>query len=153
FRRDRPRTGRSHHGGAHDLRGARSPAPGPRRGGAVIGEVDDLLAHRERWRSEGKTVVWTNGCFDLLHIGHLRSLEGARAQGDVLVVGVNDDASVRELKGPDRPAVPEDERLELVAALKPVDHVVVLRATTPVDAIARLQPDIHCKGADYAPGQ
>jgi phosphoheptose isomerase len=110
---------------------------------------DELLAERERWREQGLRVVWTNGCFDLLHVGHVRSLEAARALGDVLVVGVNGDASVREIKGDGRPLVPVEERAELVAALEPVDRVVVFDEPTPERALDRLRPEIHTKGADY----
>jgi D-glycero-beta-D-manno-heptose 1-phosphate adenylyltransferase len=110
-----------------------------------------LLVDRETWRGEGRTVVWTNGCFDLLHVGHVRSLQAARALGDVLVVGLNSDDSVRSLKGPGRPVLPAEERAELIAALACVDRVVIFEETTPEAALACLQPDIHCKGADYAP--
>jgi rfaE bifunctional protein nucleotidyltransferase chain/domain len=112
---------------------------------------DVLLHRRARARREQQTVVWTNGCFDLLHVGHVRSLEAARACGDILVVGVNSDASVRQLKGPGRPILPEDQRVELLTALECVDYVILFEEATPTTAIARLQPDVHCKGADYAP--
>ncbi len=108
-----------------------------------------LLALRELWRRDGRTVVWTNGCFDLLHVGHVRSFEAARRLGDVLVVGVNGDASVRQLKGDGRPLVPVEQRAEVVAALEAVDHVVVFDEPTPEAALARLKPDVHAKGADY----
>ena len=110
-----------------------------------------LLALREQWRADGKVVVWTNGCFDLLHLGHVRSLEAARRFGDVLVVGLNSDEAVRLLKGPDRPILPAESRAELVAALAAVDFVVVFEESTPETALDRLRPDVHCKGADYAP--
>jgi rfaE bifunctional protein nucleotidyltransferase chain/domain len=110
-----------------------------------------LLAIRDACRRDGRTVVWTNGCFDLLHPGHVRSLEAARALGDVLVVGLNSDASVRALKGPTRPVLSEAERAELLAALSAVDFVIVFPEATPEAALARLKPDIHCKGAEYAP--
>ncbi len=110
-----------------------------------------LLALRSGWRDEKRVVVWTNGCFDLIHVGHIRSLEVARSFGDVLVVGVNSDASVRRLKGPQRPIVPASERTFVLAALECVDCVIVFDEDTPEEAIARLRPDIHCKGADYAP--
>jgi rfaE bifunctional protein nucleotidyltransferase chain/domain len=96
-------------------------------------------------------VVWTNGCFDLLHVGHVRSLQAARAFGDILVVGLNSDDSVRRLKGPNRPIVPALERAEVLAALECVAHVIVFDELTPEAALARLEPDVHCKGADYAP--
>jgi phosphoheptose isomerase len=110
-----------------------------------------LLAMRKKWRSEGKTVVWTNGCFDLLHVGHVRGLEAARSLGDMLVVGVNSDDSVRQLKGPGRPVVPASERVQVIAALACVDYVVTFAEVTPETALTRLKPDVHCKGADYAP--
>jgi rfaE bifunctional protein nucleotidyltransferase chain/domain len=110
-----------------------------------------LLAWRDRARRAGRVVVWTNGCFDLLHVGHLRNLRAARALGDALVVGVNDDAAVRRLKGPTRPILPAAERAELLAALECVDAVVLFGEDTPSAALERLRPEIHCKGADYAP--
>jgi phosphoheptose isomerase len=112
---------------------------------------DTLLDLREQWRRDGRTVVWTNGCFDLLHAGHVRSLEEARAFGDVLVVGLNGDAAVGALKGPGRPVLPAAERAEILAGLAAVDHVVVFDELTPEAALERLRPDVHAKGADYAP--
>jgi D-glycero-beta-D-manno-heptose 1-phosphate adenylyltransferase len=111
----------------------------------------DLSALGERLRAAGKVVVWTNGCFDLFHAGHARSLRAARALGDALVVGVNSDTSVRRLKGAGRPVVPAAERAELVASLACVDHAVVFDEDTPEACIRLLRPDVHCKGADYAP--
>lgn len=115
-------------------------------------EWPELLRLREEWRCEGKRVVWTNGCFDLLHAGHLHSLFAAREFGDVLVVGLNGDESVRRLKGHARPIVPAAERAELVAALECVDAVTIFEALTPEVALGRLKPDVHCKGAEYAAG-
>jgi rfaE bifunctional protein nucleotidyltransferase chain/domain len=112
---------------------------------------DTLLERRARARQERKTIVWTNGCFDLLHIGHVRNLQAARSLGDILVVGVNSDTSVRRLKGPGRPLVPAVQRVEILTALECVDYVVVFEELTPEAALARLQPQVHCKGADYAP--
>src|SRR5438552_237298 len=112
---------------------------------------DTLLEERARARHANKTVVWTNGCFDLLHVGHVRNLQAARSRGDILVVGVNSDASVRQLKGPGRPLIPAAQRVEILAALEYVDYVVIFDELTPEAALARLQPDVHCKGADYAP--
>ena len=109
-----------------------------------------LLELRDVWRRAGSTVVWTNGCFDLLHAGHVRSLTAARALGDVLVVGLNSDESVRRLKGDGRPLVVAEQRAEVLAALEPVDYVVVFDEDTPEEALARLQPEIHTKGEDYA---
>ena len=98
-------------------------------------------------------VVWTNGCFDLLHVGHIRSFRDAKALGDILVVGLNSDASVRANKGDTRPLVHEAERAEVIAALEMVDYVTIFEQITPVAALARLRPDIHCKGAEYADGK
>ena len=118
---------------------------------AKVVDLETLLALRQGWRDQGQKVVWTNGCFDLLHVGHVRGFQEARGLGDLLVVGVNSDASVRKLKGPGRPIVPEGERAEVLAALGCIDHVLIFGQETPVEVIRRLQPDIHCKGADYAP--
>jgi rfaE bifunctional protein nucleotidyltransferase chain/domain len=112
---------------------------------------EQLLARRAEWKATEQTVVWTNGCFDLIHVGHIRSLRAARELGDALVVGLNGDRSVRALKGPNRPIVPQHERAELLAALECVDAVIVFDELTPEVSLARLKPDIHCKGADYAP--
>jgi rfaE bifunctional protein nucleotidyltransferase chain/domain len=112
---------------------------------------DDLLAARAAARRDGQVVVWTNGTFDLLHPGHVSSLQAARALGDVLVVGLNSDASVRGYKGPTRPILTQGERSAMLAALECVDYVIVFDESTPEAALSRLQPDIHCKGAEYAP--
>jgi rfaE bifunctional protein nucleotidyltransferase chain/domain len=106
----------------------------------------------QQFRAEGRTVVWTNGCFDLLHVGHVRSLQEARTLGDILVVGLNSDDSVRRLKGSGRPLFPAAERAEMLAALSCVDYVVIFDEPTPEAALARLRPAVHCKGSDYAPG-
>lgn len=100
-------------------------------------------------RAGGRRIVFTNGCFDVLHVGHARYLEDARALGDLLVVGLNSDASVRGLKGPQRPIVPEADRAELLAALAAVDYVVLFDEATPEALIRRVRPDIHVKGGDY----
>ena len=109
-----------------------------------------ILGERAAWKAAGKSVVFTNGCFDLLHSGHVALFEAARAQGDVLVVGLNSDRSVRALKGEGRPLVPEDERAETIAALEAVDRVVVYDDDTPRAVIAALGPDVLVKGADWA---
>lgn len=114
-----------------------------------IKEIDDLLRILEELRKAGKKIVFTNGCFDVLHIGHVRYLEEAKAQGDVLVVGVNSDQSVQGLKGPQRPLVPEKERIELLAALEVTDYLVLFSEATPEKLIATLKPDVHVKGGDY----
>ncbi len=100
-------------------------------------------------RERGRRVVLANGCFDLLHVGHVRYLAAARALGDVLIVGVNGDASVRRLKGPGRPLMPAAERAEIVAALAAVDHVVIFDDDTADGLVAALRPDVHAKGTDY----
>jgi phosphoheptose isomerase len=120
------------------------------RPGTVI-SLDDLLSLRERWSAAGRVVVWTNGCFDGVHAGHLASLQAARALGDILVVGVNSDEATRRLKGAGRPLRPATERAAILAAMRPVDHVVVFDEDTPEAVLGKLRPDIHCKGADYAP--
>jgi D-glycero-beta-D-manno-heptose 1-phosphate adenylyltransferase len=100
-------------------------------------------------KASGKTVVFANGCFDLLHVGHIRYLHSARRLGDVLVVGLNSDESVRRLKGPQRPLMPEDERAEILAALACVDYVVLFQEPTVERLLMALKPDIQCKGTDY----
>ncbi len=105
----------------------------------------------ERLRAEGKRVAFTNGCFDLLHIGHVRYLAEARAQGDVLIVGLNSDASVRRLKGLMRPIVPDRERAEMLAGLASVDYVVIFEEDTPDEIIKIVRPDVHVKGGDRTP--
>ena len=102
-------------------------------------------------RSQGQTVALANGCFDVLHVGHVRYLQGAKAEADVLVVGVNGDASVRRLKGEDRPLLPAGDRALLVGALRAVDHVVVFDEDDVGALLLALEPDVHCKGTDYTP--
>jgi rfaE bifunctional protein nucleotidyltransferase chain/domain len=121
---------------------------------AVPGSVlalPELLDLRAAWRAGGRVVVWTNGCFDLLHAGHLEGLRTARRLGDVLLVGINSDDAVRRLKGEGRPLMPEAERAAMVSELRSVDHVLIFDEDTPEAVIEALRPDIHCKGADYAP--
>jgi rfaE bifunctional protein nucleotidyltransferase chain/domain len=112
--------------------------------------VAEAAAFAESLRRAGKRVVFTNGVFDLLHPGHVRYLQQARAFGDALIVGVNSDRSVREVKGPDRPITSEDERAEILAALVCVDAVVIFDESTPHVLISALQPDVLVKGADWA---
>ena len=102
-----------------------------------------------RAKAQGKVVVTTNGCFDVLHVGHLRYLQAARQLGDLLVVGVNSDDSVRALKGKNRPLVPEDERAEMLAGLECVDYVTIFSELNPIPLLSVLQPNIHVKGGDY----
>lgn len=111
--------------------------------------TDEMLAERERLRATGKRLVFTNGVFDLLHVGHVRYLRQARALGDALVVAINSDRSVRKLKGPDRPVFDEGERAEILAALRDVDYVVVFDDTSPRSTIKKLLPDVLVKGGDY----
>ncbi len=110
-----------------------------------------LIQLREGARAAGRIVVWTNGAFDLLHPGHVQSLQQARALGDLLVVGLNSDRSVKASKGPMRPILNQDERAAMLAALECVDAVIVFDEDTPVESLVKLRPDIHCKGAEYAP--
>ena len=100
-------------------------------------------------RAEGRSIALANGCFDVLHVGHVRYLQGARAEADVLVVGVNGDASVRRLKGEDRPLLPAGDRALLVGALRAVDHVIVFDEDDVRGLLLALRPDVHCKGTDY----
>jgi rfaE bifunctional protein nucleotidyltransferase chain/domain len=102
-------------------------------------------------RRAGRTIAFANGVFDLLHVGHVRYLEAARAEGDRLVVAVNADRSVRALKGPDRPILSEADRAELVAALRAVDYVTIFDEATVTPLLELLRPDVHCKGTDYTP--
>ena len=112
--------------------------------------TERVVEVRARLRAAGRRLVFTNGCFDLLHVGHVRYLEQARALGDVLLVAINSDRAVRELKGPGRPVMNEQERAEVLAALSAVDYVTVFDELSPRRLIARLLPDILVKGGDYA---
>jgi D-beta-D-heptose 7-phosphate kinase/D-beta-D-heptose 1-phosphate adenosyltransferase len=112
--------------------------------------ITDAATFTRSLQREGTRVVFTNGVFDLLHPGHVRYLQAARAEGDALIVGVNSDRSVRANKGPDRPITPEDERAEILAALACVDAVVIFDEETPDEIIKLIQPDVLVKGADWA---
>jgi rfaE bifunctional protein nucleotidyltransferase chain/domain len=116
-----------------------------------IGTLEEVAARVPEARGKGQTIALANGCFDVLHVGHVRYLEGARAEADVLVVGVNADDSVRRLKGEGRPVQPAEDRALLVAALRAVDHVVVFAEDDVGRLLRTLQPDVHCKGTDYTP--
>ena len=109
-------------------------------------QLRDLLAERKR---AGAEIVFANGCFDTLHVGHIRYLEGARREGDILAVAVNSDSSVCNLKGPGRPILPESARAELVAALRAVDYVVLFSEPSVESLLEFLRPDVHAKGTDY----
>lgn len=115
--------------------------------------LEEAILRFGRDKRNGRKVVFTNGCFDLLHPGHIESLEKARALGDALLVGINSDASVRQLKGAGRPILPEHERAEILAALESVDGVLIFDELTPQRVIARLLPDILVKGGDWASDQ
>jgi rfaE bifunctional protein nucleotidyltransferase chain/domain len=116
--------------------------------GRIVSQ-EELMALVGRANRGSRRVVFTNGCFDLLHPGHIRTLEQARALGDVLVVGLNSDAGVRKAKGDSRPVTPENERAELLAALQAVDFVVLFGEPTPKELISQLLPDVLVKGADW----
>ena len=111
-----------------------------------------MRAEARRLKADGKKCVFTNGCFDILHLGHASYLREARALGDALVVGVNSDGSVKRLKGAGRPLVPEADRAEMLAALEAVDYVTVFEEDTPAELVAELVPDVIVKGGDYMPG-
>ena len=110
---------------------------------------NELASRIKQAKVDGNVVVTTNGCFDVLHLGHLRYLQAARQLGDLLVVAVNSDSSVRELKGENRPLIPEDERAEMLAGLECVDYVVIFPESTPIELLSELKPNIHVKGGDY----
>ena len=114
-----------------------------------VGSLESVRKRVAAAREEGRTVALANGCFDVLHVGHVRYLEGARAEADVLVVGVNGDDSVRRLKGEGRPVMPAEDRALMVAALKCTDHVVVFEEDDVSHLLLTLRPDVHCKGTDY----
>jgi rfaE bifunctional protein nucleotidyltransferase chain/domain len=111
--------------------------------------AEELDSERRRLAQAGLTLAVANGHFDLLHVGHLRYLRGAKSQADRLAVAINDDDSVARLKGPGRPLVTAAERAELLAALEPVDYVVVFSGDSPAELLRRLRPEVHCKGTDY----
>lgn len=111
--------------------------------------LEELLKVRKGWR--GKKVVFTNGCFDLLHIGHIHCLKEAKKLGDLLIVGLNSDSSVREVKGENRPLVPQEERATILASLEMVDYVCIFDEDTPYHIISLLQPDYIVKGGDWEP--
>lgn len=117
-----------------------------------VTSLEELRGLRPTWSSQGKRLVLTNGCFDLLHVGHIRYLRQAKALGDILIVGVNDDASVGRLKGPHRPILGHEDRAEMVAALEGVDYVVVFPEDTARTLVSALRPDVYVKGDDYGPG-
>jgi D-glycero-beta-D-manno-heptose 1-phosphate adenylyltransferase len=116
--------------------------------GKIVG-LDELLAWVRETRARGETIAFANGCFDILHVGHVRYLRASAEEADRLIVALNDDKSVEQLKGAGRPILPAAARAELVAALKPVDRVIVFSETTVADLLRAIEPDVHCKGTDY----
>jgi rfaE bifunctional protein nucleotidyltransferase chain/domain len=120
---------------------------------SAILTLEEAILRFGREKRNGRRVVFTNGCFDLLHPGHIRSLELARELGDALIVGLNSDASVRQLKGEGRPVIPERERAEILSALESVDAVVIFDDLTPREVISRLLPDVLVKGSDWSGDQ
>ncbi len=122
-----------------------------RRARDKLGSRDEIVRRVIQARAAGSRIALANGCFDVLHVGHVRYLAGAKAEADVLVVGVNGDASVQRLKGVGRPVLPEADRALLVAALRSVDHVLVFPEDDVTNLLLALKPDVHCKGTDYTP--
>lgn len=120
--------------------------------GKIVSQAE-LIETATREKRAGRRIVFTNGCFDLLHPGHVRCLAEARALGDVLIVAVNSDRSVHAIKGPERPLVPEQDRAEVLAALASVDYVTIFDEPTPRELISRVLPNLLVKGADWAPGE
>jgi len=114
-----------------------------------IKNLEELKSIVESLKAKGYKIVFTNGCFDLLHIGHLRTLQKAKSLGDILIVGVNSDTSVRRIKGRGRPIIPENERAEIIASLECVDYVVIFSELDPIKLIKAIKPDVHVKGGDY----
>lgn len=118
-------------------------------GNARILERAEIVEAVLSERAAGKSVAFANGCFDILHVGHLRYLQGAAREADVLVVGINGDQSVRLLKGEGRPVMAENERAEMIAAIRGVDYVTIFHERSPSALLAEMKPDVHCKGTDY----
>ena len=118
--------------------------------GDKIKHISEAKATVKEWKSQGHKIVFTNGCFDLLHAGHVKYLQKARSLGDLLVLGLNSDASVRRLKGAKRPLIDQDERAHLLAALDCIDYVTVFDEDTPLELITALKPHILAKGGDYS---
>lgn len=125
-------------------------APLPERPGDKVVSIAEAAAFARAAQAEGKTVVFANGCFDILHAGHVSYLNDARAEGDVVIVGVNSDASERAIKGPDRPIMAGDERAELLAGMEAVDRVVIFEELTAERCLREIRPDVHAKGTDYS---
>jgi rfaE bifunctional protein nucleotidyltransferase chain/domain len=118
---------------------------------APIVDETELRSSLDRERADGRTIAFANGCFDVLHVGHIRYLQAAAQQADVLVVGVNGDESVRTLKGEGRPVMAENERAEIIAAIRGVSYVTIFHENSPGRLLGELKPNFHCKGTDYTP--
>jgi len=116
--------------------------------GKVV-ELNELLNTVSKLKKQNKTIITTNGCFDIIHAGHVRYLKSAKELGDVLIVCLNSDASVQRLKGPTRPLNHQDDRAEVMSALCAIDYVVIFEEDTPIDVLGKIKPDIHVKGGDY----
>lgn len=115
-----------------------------------IKNLEEIKEITDQLKNNSKKIVFTNGCFDILHIGHTRLLEAAKSHGDVLIIGLNSDSSIKKIKGPDRPIIPENERAELLSALSCIDYIVFFEEDTPINLIKELQPEVIVKGGDYA---
>jgi glycerol-3-phosphate cytidylyltransferase len=118
----------------------------------AVGQVlnlDQILEILQDLKKQGKIIVTTNGCFDIIHVGHIKYLKQAKSLGDILIVGLNTDKSVKKLKGPTRPVNQENDRAEVLASLNPVDYVVLFDEDTPVELLGKIKPNIHVKGGDY----
>jgi D-glycero-beta-D-manno-heptose 1-phosphate adenylyltransferase len=139
--------------GAASRRGGQKLSAAPVRAASKVKTLTGVARAVRRMQAEGRRVVFTNGCFDLLHRGHTRYLEQARSLGDALVVAINSDRSVRTLKGPERPVVPDTQRAEVLAALAAVDYVVVFDELDPARVIRAVRPDVLVKGGDWPIGQ
>ncbi len=116
----------------------------------IILDLETLKNRLEDERRQQKCIVWTNGCFDIIHAGHIQYLKEAASLGDVLVVGLNSDESVRQLKGPERPVFPQEERAEVLSAIRYVDYITIYENPSPIDLLQVLKPDIYVKGGDYS---
>lgn len=114
-----------------------------------IKKLSELLKEVKKLKRQGKAIVTNNGCYDLLHYGHVRSLQEAAKQGDILIVGINSDSSVKKYKSRLRPIIPQNARAEMIAALECVDYVFIFNETTPIEFIKKIQPDIHTNGIEY----
>ena len=118
---------------------------------STIKSLDELVSIRKELKKQNKKVVFTNGCFDILHAGHVDYITKAKEKGDVLIVAVNSDSSTKRIKGPTRPIVPQNERAFIISSLKPVDYAFIFEEDTPYEVIKKIVPDVLVKGADWAP--